>query len=118
MGFEDSIVHQTPPVGATREQRQMTDKSKRFATPVDLYRAISKVWATDTSSPTDVWSPSNPAQNHCSVTSLVVQTYFGGQILTTLTSVGKHFYNLHAITPGSHHDTASLCLQRFMTSYA
>ncbi|WP_235215123.1 YunG family protein [Burkholderia sp. MSh2] len=81
-------------VGSTREQNHMTSVSKAFATPLDLYRAISRVWAGDTSSPTDAWSPSNPAQNHCSVTSLVVQDYFGGQILTTRTSGGKHFYNL------------------------
>jgi hypothetical protein len=81
-------------VGSPREQNQMTSISKTFASPLDLYRAISRVWAGDTSSPTDAWSPSNPAQNHCSVTSLVVHDYFGGQILTTRTSGGKHFYNL------------------------
>lgn len=81
-------------VGSPREQNQMTSVSKTFATPLDLYRAISPVWAGDTSSPTDAWSSSNPAQNHCSVTSLVVQDYFGGQILATRTSGGKHFYNL------------------------
>lgn len=72
----------------------MTSISKSFATPLDLYRAISRVWSGDTSSPTDAWSPSNPAQNHCSVTSLLVHDYFGGQILTTRTAGGKHFYNL------------------------
>lgn len=72
----------------------MISASKTFATPVDLYRSISRVWSGDTSSPTDVWSQSNPAQNHCSVTSLVVQDYFGGEILTTKTSGGTHFYNL------------------------
>ncbi len=68
--------------------------SKTLATPLDLYRAISCVWSTDTSSPTDAWSPSNPAQNHCSVTALVVQDLFGGEILSTRTSGGTHFYNL------------------------
>jgi len=72
----------------------MNSVSKTFATPLDLYRAISQVWAGDTSSPIDAWSPSNAAQNHCSVTSLIVQDYFGGQILATQTSGGKHFYNL------------------------
>jgi len=72
----------------------MTPVSKTFATPLDLYRAISRVWSGDTSSPANAWSPSNPAQNHCSVTSLVVHDYFGGEILTTRTSGGTHFYNL------------------------
>ncbi|MGK5080140.1 YunG family protein [Janthinobacterium sp. HLX7-2] len=68
--------------------------SKTFATPLELYRSISRVWSGDTSSPTDAWSQSNPAQNHCSITSLVVQDYFGGEILITETSGGTHFYNL------------------------
>ncbi|WP_206956212.1 YunG family protein [Trinickia acidisoli] len=65
-----------------------------FATPVDLYRVISRLWSGDTSSPTNAWSLSNPAQNHCSVTALVVQDYFGGEILSTRTSGGTHFYNV------------------------
>jgi len=64
-----------------------------FATPLELYRAIAVVWSADTSSPTGAWSPSNPAQNHCSITSLVVQDFFGGEILNTKTSGGTHFYN-------------------------
>jgi hypothetical protein len=73
---------------------KMTTASRTFATPLDLYRAISQVWSGETSSPTDAWSQSNPAQNHCSITSLVVQDHFGGEILTTKTSGGTHFYNL------------------------
>ncbi len=63
------------------------------STPVDLYRLIAQVWAADTASPSNGWSASNPAQNHCSVTSLVVQDYFGGEILSTKTIGGTHFYN-------------------------
>jgi hypothetical protein len=77
-----------------KKEHQMSPGSKTFVTPLDLYRAISRVWSADTSSPTNAWSPSNPAQNHCSVTSLVVHDYFGGEILTTRTSGGTHFYNL------------------------
>jgi hypothetical protein len=76
------------------QEDQMPPASKTFATPLDLYRSISRVWSGDTSSPTDAWSPSNPAQNHCSITSLVVQDHFGGEILTTKTVGGTHFYNL------------------------
>jgi hypothetical protein len=76
------------------QENQLTSISKTFATPLDLYRSISCVWSGDTSSPTDAWSQSNPAQNHCSITSLVVQDYFGGEILSTKTSGGTHFYNL------------------------
>lgn len=72
----------------------MSSLTKPFSTPVDLYRAISRVRAADTSSPTGAWSPSNPAQNHCSITSLVVQDCFGGDVLSTKTPGGTHFYNL------------------------
>lgn len=68
--------------------------SNTFATPLDLYRVILHVWSGDTASPANAWSPSNPAQNHCSVTALIVQDYFGGEILTTRTAGGTHFYNL------------------------
>lgn len=70
------------------------EKQNMFETPLDLYRPISQVWSGDTSSPTGAWSQSNPAQNHCSITCLVVQDHFGGEILTTKTSGGTHFYNL------------------------
>lgn len=72
----------------------MNTASKDFATPLALYRAILRVWSGDTSSPTDAWSASNPAQNHCSVTALIVNDYFGGDILMTKTAGGTHFYNL------------------------
>jgi hypothetical protein len=80
--------------GSRKKVNEMTAALKTFATPVDLYRAISRVWSGDTSSPTNAWSPSNVAQNHCSVTSLIVHDHFGGEILTTQTSGGRHFYNL------------------------
>ncbi|SAL47742.1 hypothetical protein AWB69_04805 [Caballeronia udeis] len=76
------------------QEDQITPVSTTFATPLDLYRAISRVWSGDTSSPTNAWSQSNPAQNHCSITSLVVHDHFGGEILSTRTSGGTHFYNL------------------------
>ena len=72
----------------------MTLAPNPFATPLDLYRAISGIWSGDTSSPTNAWSPSNIAKNHCSITSLIVQDYFGGEILCTRTSGGTHFYNV------------------------
>ncbi|MEX3810872.1 hypothetical protein AB3X96_11450 [Paraburkholderia sp. BR13439] len=76
------------------QEAQTPAVSKAFATPIDLYRALARVWAGDTSSPTHAWLSTNPAQNHCSVTSLIVQDCFGGEILTTRTSGGTHFYNL------------------------
>ncbi|WP_233804752.1 YunG family protein [Paraburkholderia sp. HP33-1] len=76
------------------QEAQTPAVSKTFATPIELYRALARVWSTDTSSPIHVWSATNPALNHCSVTALIAQDYFGGEILTTHTSGGTHFYNL------------------------
>lgn len=64
-----------------------------FSTPKDLYRALILVWASDTTSPPVSWSPLRSAKNQCSVTSLIFQDYFGGQILSTKTSGATHFYN-------------------------
>ena len=65
-----------------------------FASPLDLYRVLLQIWAADTASPTGAWAEANPAQNHCSITSLVVQDHFGGELLSTRTVGGTHFYNV------------------------
>jgi len=64
-----------------------------FSDPIALYRALRGLWAADTASPAAGWSEDNPAKNHCSVTSLIVQDHFGGDILTTRTVGGTHYYN-------------------------
>lgn len=69
-------------------------KTLSFESPLELYRRVLAIWSADTASPTGAWCPSFPAKNHCSVTSLVVQDYFGGEILTTRTRGGTHFYNV------------------------
>lgn len=71
------------------------EASKRvFATPLALYRVLRRLWAADTASPSGAWALANPARNHCSVTSLLVQDHFGGALLKTRTSGGTHFYNV------------------------
>jgi hypothetical protein len=74
-------------------ETRMAADNPQFSTPKDLYRALNQVWAGDTASPPDSWSQQSPAKNHCSVTSLIVQDHFGGEILSTKTSGGTHFYN-------------------------
>lgn len=61
-----------------------------FATIEALATALPSAWSLKTSS---VWRPDNPARGQCSVTSLVVQDFFGGDILKTQTPEGWHFYN-------------------------
>ena len=62
-------------------------------TPLALYRLLKTVWSAETASPSEGWSAENPARNHCSVTALVVQDHLGGDILSTRTVGGTHFYN-------------------------
>lgn len=68
--------------------------TKSFDNPIELYRELRAVWSAETASPSESWSADNPAKNHCSVTALIVQDYFGGDILNTQTVGGTHFYNL------------------------
>lgn len=67
---------------------------QKYDDPLDLYRTLHTVWAADTASPPESWSSANPAKNHCSVTALLVQDEFGGDILKTKTAGGTHFYNM------------------------
>jgi hypothetical protein len=52
--------------------------------------ALFKAWSIETSSK---WVPDNPARGQCSVTALVINDLFGGEILKTLLPEGWHFYN-------------------------
>jgi hypothetical protein len=53
-------------------------------------QALFKSWSIETSSK---WIPENPARGQCSVTALVINNLFGGEILKTLLPEGWHFYN-------------------------
>jgi len=48
-----------------------------------IYEALKKSWSKETSYPSTQkdWSDKNPAFGQCAVTVLVVQDYFGGEIL-------------------------------------
>lgn len=56
----------------------------------DLALALKEAWSSGTSTK---WTEQNPASGQCSVTSLVVQDLFGGEILKTHVPGGAHFYN-------------------------
>ena len=55
-----------------------------------LPKRLREAWSAKTAS---TWSAENPAQGQCSVTAIVVQHMFGGEILKTATPIGPHFYN-------------------------
>lgn len=54
-------------------------------------KRLSKAWSLDTSSK---WSLEKPALGQCSVSALVVQDVFGGELLKTRIGGSWHFYNL------------------------
>lgn len=55
-----------------------------------LRHALEHAWSPASSSK---YSIESPARGQCSVTALVVQDIFGGEILKTRTDAGTHFYN-------------------------
>jgi hypothetical protein len=67
-----------------------TAEDPLFATIEALAAALPSAWSIETSS---LWSSQSPARGQCSVTSLVAQDLFGGEILKTWTPDGWHFYN-------------------------
>ncbi len=60
------------------------DKMKEFL------NILYKCWSVDSSSK---WSLDNPSKGQCGVTALVVNDFFGGEILKTKTTIGWHYYN-------------------------
>lgn len=58
-----------------------------------IYEALKKSWSKETSYPSTQkdWSNKNPAFGQCAVTALVVQDYFGGELLYC--SHYNHYWN-------------------------
>ena len=46
-----------------------------------LFEAVRASWTRDTSYEPDRWSDDNPAWGQCAVTALVIQDYFGGELV-------------------------------------
>jgi hypothetical protein len=66
--------------------------SPAFCLPdvIRLVELLARCWSRDTSSG---WSPEAPARGQCSVTALVLQDHFGGEILKSPVGASCHFYN-------------------------
>lgn len=72
--------------------------SSNLSSPDTFAKALKTAWSIRSS---NSWTAANPAKGQCSVTSLVAQDLFGGDIVTTRTNGGTHFYNL---IDGKRHD--------------
>lgn len=55
----------------------------RVHTLGQLEQAIRDSWGPDTVDPTDGWDAGNPAAGHCDVTSLVVNDFVGGDLMSS-----------------------------------
>lgn len=56
----------------------------------EFLNILYKCWSINSSSK---WTLDNPSNGQCGVTSLVVNDFFGGDILKTKTPKGWHYYN-------------------------
>lgn len=57
-----------------------------------LIEALKQSWCAETAK--GDWSLDNPSQNQCAITALVVQDYFGGDLLRCLMTDGdSHYWN-------------------------
>lgn len=57
-----------------------------------LRAALVASWSQQTSSDPDEWTRDNPALGQCAVTSLVVQDYFGGELVRGLVGGVSHYW--------------------------
>lgn len=55
-----------------------------------IVRALKKSWCKESSSKYEI---ENPSKGQCSVTAIVIQRIFGGEILKTNVNGSWHFYN-------------------------
>ena len=53
-------------------------------------QCLKKSWSSQSSSK---WTSDNPSAGQCSVTAIVLQKYFGGEILKTKVQDQWHYYN-------------------------
>lgn len=59
-----------------------------------LYLQLTRAWSPYTCFIETDWDDQCPAKGQCAITALVVQDYFGGDLLRTVpSSGGSHYYN-------------------------
>jgi hypothetical protein len=68
-------------------------RPSRPAVSLEAVEAAARAaWAVDTSSDPDRWSADNAAWGQCAVTSLLVQDFFGGDLLRTEVEGISHYW--------------------------
>lgn len=97
----------------------------------DLARALELAWSEDTAAG-GVWDARHPALNQCAVTALIVQDFFGGEIMRCeMTDGNSHYWNSLGddeidltgdqfdISDGKPmYDTATWCPRQYLFAFA
>ena len=64
----------------------------------EVIEALGKSWSAETAYDTNDWSPENPARGQCAVSSLIMQDFFGGEIIRFVAEFDgrreKHYANI------------------------
>jgi hypothetical protein len=66
----------------------------KFPRLSELEKALEFSWCKETSSDPEIWTKENHAWGQCAVTSLVLQDYFGGEIVNCKLGQISHYYNI------------------------
>ena len=83
-------------------------KLNPFQEPWRLCKILENAWSKNTSADPEHWRKDSPAWGQCAVTALVVQDYFGGELLRTEARMSwstkpiSHYFNL--LPDGRHID--------------
>ena len=80
-----------------KDIKPITNDFPYIKSPRDLYDALTKIWSIDTCAPRlrPGWSKKNMTLGQCSITSMLVQDIFGGEVYgVPLPEGGYHCFNL------------------------
>ena len=92
-GEQAEAIAMARSLGITILAEQPIAKAKLEPDLATLEAALERSWSAKTSYYSD-WTPQNPAYGQCAVTALIVQDYFGGELVFQATTPGEaHFWN-------------------------
>jgi hypothetical protein len=80
------ILHRSP-------HRQSCSPARDSLAEAELVKAIAESWRRETSDDPRRWSFDNPALGQCAVTALIVQDFFGGDLLCANINLTRHYWN-------------------------
>jgi hypothetical protein len=91
--FPQTLVQYAHAILDKNLKRHSQSPSGHSFTEAELTKAIAKSWSRETSDDPRGWSYSNPARGQCAVTALIVQDFFGGDLLRANINLTPHYWN-------------------------